>query len=216
MVTLTPHMLLRAYALGVFPMAEGRHDPHVYWIDPEMRGILPLDHIHISRSLRKTLRRNPFEIRCDSDFDGIIEGCAAPGPGRADTWINQQIHQLNRQLFEMGFAHTVECWQDGEMVGGLYGISIGGAFFGESMFSRATDASKVALVHLVARLVAGGYRLLDTQFITDHLAQFGAIEVPRRSYRRMLTAALGVRADFPVIFPLERVAGYLQSLTQTS
>jgi leucyl/phenylalanyl-tRNA--protein transferase len=197
-------------------MAEGRHDPHVYWIDPEMRGILPLDRIHISRSLRKKVRHNPFEIRCDSDFDAVIEACAAPGPGRADTWINRQIHQLNRQLFDMGFAHTVECWKDGEMVGGLYGISVGGAFFGESMFSRATDASKVALVHLVARLIAGGYRLLDTQFITDHLSQFGAIEVPRRTYRRMLATALGVKAEFPVSFPLARVGAYLQSLTQTS
>lgn len=216
MVTLTPHMLLRAYALGVFPMAEGRHDPHVYWIDPEMRGILPLDHIHISRSLRKTIRRNPFEIRCDADFEGIIEGCAAPGPGRADTWINQQIHQLNRQLFEMGFAHTVECWKDGEMVGGLYGISIGGAFFGESMFSRATDASKVALVHLAVRLKLGGYQLLDTQFVTPHLQQFGTLEIPRAEYRQRLTRAIGKPARFQGVVSMAEVEAFLQSTTQTS
>jgi leucyl/phenylalanyl-tRNA--protein transferase len=181
-----------------------------------MRGILPLDRIHISRSLRKTIRRNPFEIRCDSDFDGIIEGCAAPGPGRADTWINQQIHQLNRQLFEMGFAHAVECWKDGEMVGGLYGISIGGAFFGESMFSRATDASKVALVHLAVRLKLGGYQLLDTQFVTPHLQQFGTVEIPRAEYRQRLTRAIGTPAKFQGVVSVEEVAAVLQSTTQTS
>jgi leucyl/phenylalanyl-tRNA--protein transferase len=216
MVTLTPHMLLRAYGLGVFPMAEGRHDPHVYWIDPEMRGILPLDRIHISRSLRKKVRHNPFEIRCDSDFDAVIEACAAPGPGRADTWINRQIHQLNRQLFDMGFAHTVECWKDGEMVGGLYGISVGGAFFGESMFSRATDASKVALVHLAVRLRLGGYLLLDTQFVTPHLQQFGTIEIPRAEYRQRLSRAIGKTAKFQGIVSSEEVEAFLQSTTQTS
>jgi leucyl/phenylalanyl-tRNA--protein transferase len=213
---LTPQLLLRAYSVGVFPMAEGRERPEVYWVDPKQRGILPLDQFRVPRRLRRTVRHNPFEIRCDTAFAAVLEGCAAPTPERPDTWINEEIVRLNLTLFEMGFAHSVECWRDGRLVGGLYGIAIGGAFFGESMFSRATDASKVALVHLVARLIAGGYRLLDTQFITDHLAQFGAIEVPRRTYRRMLATALGVKAEFPVRFPLERVAAYLQSLTHTS
>ncbi|MGH6960761.1 MAG: leucyl/phenylalanyl-tRNA--protein transferase, partial [Dongiaceae bacterium] len=176
MVALTPRMLLRAYALGVFPMAEGRHDPEIYWIDPEVRGILPLERFHVARSLRRTLRRAPFEIRCDSNFEAVIAGCAAPAPGRPDTWINTQIHHLNRQLFEMGFAHTVECWQGDRLAGGLYGIAVGGAFFGESMFSFERDASKVALAHLVLRLRLGNFLLLDTQFVTAHLQRFGAIE----------------------------------------
>jgi leucyl/phenylalanyl-tRNA---protein transferase len=216
MVALTPQMLLRAYALGVFPMAEGRDDPEIYWIDPEVRGILPLENFHLPRRLRRTIRQQPFEIRCDSDFEGVINGCAAPGPGRHDTWINNQIFHLNRQLFQMGFAHTVECWRDGSLVGGLYGISVGGAFFGESMFSVERDASKVALVHLVIRLKLGGFLLLDTQFVTPHLQRFGAMEISRAEYRQRLARAIAVPARFQGVVSEEVVAGFLQSMTQTS
>ncbi|MFN4088318.1 MAG: leucyl/phenylalanyl-tRNA--protein transferase [Alphaproteobacteria bacterium] len=178
-------------------MAEGRDARTVYWIDPERRGIMPLDRFHVPRRLRRTVRRGPFEIRCDSDFEAVIHGCAAPGPDRSDTWINAEIVRLYAGLFDMGNCHTVECWHDGELVGGLYGVALGGAFFGESMFSRARDASKVALVHLAARLVAGGFRLLDAQFVTEHLATFGAVEVPRSHYRRMLAESIGTEAAFP-------------------
>jgi leucyl/phenylalanyl-tRNA---protein transferase len=216
MVALTPQMLLRAYALGVFPMAEGRDDPEIYWIDPEVRGILPLESFHMPRRLKRTIRQKPFEIRCDSDFEGVINGCAAPGPGRHDTWINNQIFLLNRQLFQMGFAHTVECWRDGALVGGLYGISVGGAFFGESMFSVERDASKVALVHLVVRLKLGGFLLLDTQFVTPHLQRFGALEISRAEYRQRLARAIAVPARFQGVVSDEVVEGFLQSSTQTS
>jgi leucyl/phenylalanyl-tRNA--protein transferase len=216
MVALTPQMLLRAYALGVFPMAEGRDDPEIYWIDPEVRGILPLENFHLPRRLKRTIRQKPFEIRCDSDFEGVINGCAAPGPGRHDTWINNQIFLLNRQLFQMGFAHTVECWLDGALVGGLYGISVGGAFFGESMFSVERDASKVALVHLVIRLKLGGFLLLDTQFVTPHLERFGALEISRAEYRQRLARAIAVPARFQGAISDEVVEGFLQSSTQTS
>ena len=216
MVTLSPQMLLRAYAIGVFPMAESRDDPEIYWIDPELRGVLPLDAFHLPRRLKRTVRQAPFEIRCDTDFEGIIQGCAAPGPGRRDTWINNQIFLLNRQLFQMGFAHTVECWLDGVLVGGLYGISVGGAFFGESMFSVERDASKVALVHLVVRLKLGGFLLLDTQFVTPHLQRFGALEISRAEYRQRLARAIAVPARFQGAVSDEVVEGFLQSSTQTS
>jgi leucyl/phenylalanyl-tRNA--protein transferase len=197
---ITPEMLLRAYAIGIFPMAEARNDPELYWIDPELRGILPLDSFHIPRSLKKTVRQGlageGFRVTCDRAFEAVIAGCAAPAPGRGQTWINDTIFELCRQLFLMGHAHSVECWAGDELVGGLYGISLGGAFFGESMFSRATDASKVALVHLVARLRHGGYSLLDTQFVTKHLGRFGAIEIPRDDYRQRLNAALAKPATF--------------------
>jgi leucyl/phenylalanyl-tRNA--protein transferase len=216
MVTLSPQMLLRAYAIGVFPMAESRDDPEIYWIDPELRGVLPLESFHLPRRLKRTLRQRPFEIRCDTDFEGIIKGCAAPGPGRRDTWINNQIHLLNRQLFQMGFAHTVECWRDGELVGGLYGISIGGAFFGESMFSVERDASKVALAHLVIRLKKSGFLLLDTQFVTPHLQRFGAIEISRPDYRQRLARAVAAPARFQGDVSDAEVEAFLQSSTQTS
>jgi leucyl/phenylalanyl-tRNA--protein transferase len=216
MVTLSPQMLLKAYALGVFPMAESREDSEVYWIDPELRGVLPLESFHVPRRLRRTVRQRRFEIRCDSDFEGVIEGCAAPGPGRRDTWINNQIYMLNRQLFQMGFAHTVECWLDERMVGGLYGISIGGAFFGESMFSLERDASKVALVHLVLRLKRAGYLLLDTQFVTPHLQRFGAIEISRAEYRQRLARAIAVPARFQGAVSDSELEAFLQSSTQTS
>lgn len=214
--SLSVDILLRAYSAGVFPMADSRLGRKLYWVDPEWRGIIPLESFHVPRRLRRTVRHDLYEVRCDTAFRAVISACAEPAPGREDSWITAEIVNAYGEMFQRGLAHSVECWQAGELAGGLYGVSIGGAFFGESMFSHATDASKVALVHLVARLAAGGYQLLDTQFITDHLAQFGAIEVPRRSYRRMLAGAIAARADFPVSFPLARVAVYLQSLTQTS
>ena len=194
---ITAEMLLRAYAIGIFPMAEARNDPELYWIDPEARGIIPLDAFHISHSLKKTVRRGPFTVTCDTRFEEVVEACAAPAPGRRQTWINHTIFDLCVQLFRMGHAHSVETWVEGKLVGGLYGISLGGAFFGESMFSTTTDASKIALVHLVARLRAGNYGLLDTQFVTKHLSGFGAMEIPRDDYRKRLTAALARRAHFP-------------------
>ncbi|HEX7005816.1 MAG TPA: leucyl/phenylalanyl-tRNA--protein transferase [Alphaproteobacteria bacterium] len=216
MSELTPQMLLRAYALGVFPMAEGRRDPEIYWIDPEDRGILPLEDFHVPRRLRRTLRQRPFEIRCDTAFREVILGCAEPAPDRPDTWINDEILRLNTELFEMGYAHTVECWRDDTLVGGLYGIAIGGAFFGESMFSRVRDASKVALVHLVLRLRLGGFRLLDTQFVTRHLERFGAIEISRADYRQRLTRAIAAPARFYSDVPDSELEAFLQSITQRS
>lgn len=208
--------LLRAYAYGVFPMAESRDDPHLYWIDPERRGILPLDGFHVPRRLRRRVRSGVFDVRIDTAFREVMLGCAAAAPERDGTWINDRIVSLYCELHQRGHAHSVECWRDGTLVGGLYGVSIGAAFFGESMFSRATDASKVALVHLVARLVAGGYRLLDTQFVTEHLEQFGAIEIPRDAYRARLFEATSIEADFYSLpegaTPLE----FLQSVTQIS
>ncbi len=214
---LTPDLLLRAYAIGIFPMAESRVDPELHWIDPDMRGILPLDKFHVPRKLRAKLRRGDFEVRCDTAFHDVIQGCAEPGENRPDTWINPVIEQLYSELYELGFAHSVECWRDGELVGGLYGVSLGAAFFGESMFSRATDASKVALVQLVLRLRRGGFQLLDTQFNTQHLSRFGAEEIPREAYRQLLTKAVSDRADFysGVISGAE-LDDFLQSTTQTS
>jgi len=212
-IEVTPELLLRAYAAGIFPMAEGRDAQTVYWIDPERRGIMPLESFHVPRRLRRTVRHGAFEIRCDSDFHAVIAGCADPGPDRADTWINPEIVRLYSGLFEMGNCHTVECWQDGELVGGLYGVALGGAFFGESMFSRARDASKVALVHLVARLVTGGFRLLDAQFVTEHLATFGALEIPRSQYRRMLAEAVATHAVFPTALPKDALDRFLQGCT---
>jgi leucyl/phenylalanyl-tRNA--protein transferase len=192
----TPDMLLKAYACGIFPMAESAEDPTLYWIEPDARGILPLERFHLPRRLARTIRADRFDIRIDTDFDAVIDGCAAPAPGRRKTWINAPIRELYRSLFGRGACHTVEAWREGELVGGLYGVSLGAAFFGESMFHTQTDASKVALAHLVARLRVGGYRLLDTQFVTSHLGGFGAIEVSRRSYQKLLADALPHRADF--------------------
>ena len=193
---LTPDMLLRAYEIGVFPMAEDRDDPELFWVDPRLRGIIPLDGFHVPRRLARTVRSGRFQVTFDQDFHAVIEGCAESTEGRPQTWINDGIVNLYTSLFHMGHAHSVECRCDGELVGGLYGIAMGGAFFGESMFSRARDASKVALVHLVARLRAGGYVLLDAQFITSHLSQFGAREIPRAEYRVLLAEALKVDAGF--------------------
>ncbi|MDE2200501.1 MAG: leucyl/phenylalanyl-tRNA--protein transferase [Rhodospirillales bacterium] len=190
----TPELMLRAYRAGLFPMAETRDAARLYWLDPEQRGILPLEGFHLPRRLRRTALSGAFEVSVDRDFPAVIAGCAAAGPGREDTWINADIERLFTALHHMGHAHSVECWQEGALVGGLYGVALGGAFFGESMFSRARDASKVALVHLVARLRMGGYRLLDTQFVTTHLAQFGTTEIPRDEYRARLLTALATPA----------------------
>ncbi|MGE4482107.1 leucyl/phenylalanyl-tRNA--protein transferase [Acidocella sp.] len=194
---LTPDLLLRAYRLGLFPMAETRASPTLHWLDPEARGVLPLHGFHISHSLMKTLRGNRFTITADADFPGTIAACAAARANRPETWINHEIEILFTELHRLGFAHSVETWENGQLVGGLYGAALGGAFFGESMFSIATNASKVALAHLVARLRLGGYTLLDTQFITSHLARFGAIEVPRGTYHTMLAEAVEQPARFP-------------------
>ena len=217
---LTPDVILRAYAAGVFPMAETREDQELFWVDPNMRGLIPLDQFHISRSLKKVIRRKTFEIRYDKEFQSVVRACAESRRNGDDTWINDKIVELYSALHKMGHAHSVECWQDQTLVGGLYGLSIGGAFFGESMFSRAKDASKVALVYLVARLRIAGYRLLDTQFITEHLKQFGAIEISRQDYHDLLGKALSHEADFYRGFSAgeeELVpSGVLQSTTQTS
>jgi leucyl/phenylalanyl-tRNA--protein transferase len=194
---ITPEVLLKAYACGIFPMAESADDPGLYWIEPERRGVMPLDAFHVPRRLARIVRQDRFEIRVDTAFDAVLDGCAAPAPGRQRTWINGRIRMLYGTLFSLGHAHSVEAWQDGELVGGLYGVRLSGAFFGESMFSRVRDASKVALVHLAGRLRLGGFVLLDAQFITDHLAQFGAEEISRREYQSRLDEALQTRAHFP-------------------
>ncbi|MGH6873898.1 MAG: leucyl/phenylalanyl-tRNA--protein transferase, partial [Aestuariivirgaceae bacterium] len=186
MTTITPQVLLKAYAAGVFPMAENAEDNTLYWVEPEFRGVLPLDGFHVPRSLRKAVRQNRFDIKIDTAFSQVIAGCAERTPNRSSTWINSRIRSLYTQLHKMGFCHSVEAWRGEWLCGGLYGVKIGAAFFGESMFSRETDASKVALVHLVARLNVGGFRLLDAQFINDHLKRFGAVEVTRRKYQHML------------------------------
>lgn len=194
--SIPPDLLLRAYATGVFPMAESADDPEVFWVRPEARGIIPLDDFHIPRSLRKTLRREPFHIRYDSTFTGVIEGCAEERPGSRDTWINEPIREAYTILFENGHCHTVEAWQDDRLVGGLYGVTLGRTFFGESMFSRERDASKICLVYLVERLRKRGFVLLDTQFTTPHLKQFGAIDIPRMRYEQLLKEALKGDARF--------------------
>ncbi len=194
---LTPDVLLRAYAIGIFPMAEGREHSDLHWIDPELRGVLPLEAFHVPRKLRRRLRRGDFEVRCDSAFPQVIQGCAERSQSRHDTWINPTIEKLYVDLFAAGFAHSVECWREGQLVGGLYGVALGAAFFGESMFSRENDASKVALAHLVARLRKGGFLLLDTQFVTEHLRRFGAMEIDREEYRSRLAKAITTPAEFP-------------------
>jgi leucyl/phenylalanyl-tRNA--protein transferase len=209
----TPEILLRAYAAGIFPMAESAESPVLRWIQPHRRGIMPLDRFHVSRSLRKTVRQGVFKITADHAFEAVMRGCAEPAPGREQTWINEESHRLYNALHAMGHAHSIEAWHGDELVGGLYGVSIGAAFFGESMFSRKTDASKVALVHLVARLRHGGYVLLDAQFITEHLQRFGAISIERRRYLRLLEDALGRDARFYRELGVDEV---LQSTTQTS
>jgi leucyl/phenylalanyl-tRNA--protein transferase len=189
-VEITPEVLLKAYACGIFPMAESADDPGLYWIEPQLRGVIPLEAFHVPRRLARTVRSGRFEIRIDNDFESVIAACAAPAPSRGKTWINRRIRRLYRELHARGHCHTVETWLDGRLVGGLYGVRLGRAFFGESMFHRERDASKVALVHLVARLRRGGFRLLDAQFLTAHLANFGAIEVDRDRYQQLLAEAV--------------------------
>lgn len=216
MVGLSPDILLRAYAVGLFPMAEHQDDPTLYWIDPEKRGIMPLDRFRIPRRLRKTVRQHCFEIKCDTAFENVVRLCAEPAEDRKETWINAEIIKLYVDLFEIGRAHSVECWLDDQLVGGLYGVALGSAFFGESMFSRVTDASKVALVHLVARLKKGGFTLLDTQFVTNHLNQFGAVEIHRTGYRQLLSSALDKNAIFYGELDGAELESFIQSTTQTS
>ncbi|MGC2123548.1 MAG: leucyl/phenylalanyl-tRNA--protein transferase [Xanthobacteraceae bacterium] len=195
-IDITPEVLLKAYSCGIFPMAESAEDPALYWIEPEKRGIIPLDQFHIPDRLARTVRSTPYTVLVNRDFDAVIDGCAEPMPGRARTWINTRIRTLYRKLYDRGDCHTVEVYDGDALVGGLYGVSLGRAFFGESMLHRARDASKIALVHLVARLMAGHYRLLDTQFVTEHLRTFGAVEVSRPAYHKLLDAALVGEGDF--------------------
>jgi leucyl/phenylalanyl-tRNA--protein transferase len=193
---ITPQVLLKAYSCGIFPMAESADDPALYWIEPQLRGLLPLDRVHVPRRLARTLRSTPFTIHVDRDFEAVIDGCAEARDGRRSTWINSRIRSLYRELFEAGHCHTVEVWDGESIAGGLYGVALGGAFFGESMFSYARDASKMALVHLAARLIHGGFSLLDTQFVTEHLRQFGTIEVDRDAFQHLLERALASTGDF--------------------
>ena len=221
---LTPEILLRAYAAGIFPMAENKNSEELFWVDPEYRGVIPLADFHVPRKLKKLISAKPFEIRLDTQFDSVMRACAAESDDRRDTWINDEIVRLYTGLFETGHAHSVECWLEGDLVGGLYGVSLRGAFFGESMFSRVRDASKVALVYLVALLRHGGYSLLDTQFVTDHLLQFGAFEMPRARYHAFLDKALVHEANFHSSSSSfesaggldSLVMGFLQSRTHTS
>jgi leucyl/phenylalanyl-tRNA--protein transferase len=230
MIEITPQVLLKAYACGIFPMAESAEDNALYWIEPERRGILPLDGLHVPNRLARTIRKGGFEVRFDHDFEAVIEGCAAPRSGRRSTWINGRIRGLYRDLFALGHCHTVEVYEGETLIGGLYGVHLGRAFFGESMFSRARDASKIALVYLVARLRFGGFVLLDTQFVTGHLARFGAIEVGRAEFQRLLEGALaggagagvgvgagaGGAAEFSLLGGGVSGAEVLQLVSQTS
>jgi leucyl/phenylalanyl-tRNA---protein transferase len=194
-VEITPEVLLKAYACGIFPMAESADDPSFFWVEPPERGIIPLERFHVPARLARTVRSDIYTIRINRDFDGVLNGCAEPRPGRAKTWINFRIRTLYRKLHDIGHCHSVEAYEGEKLVGGLYGVNLGCAFFGESMFHRSRDASKVALVHLVARLKAGGFKLLDTQFVTEHLKTFGAIEVTRERYGKLLEAALVGEGD---------------------
>ncbi|MDA7948593.1 MAG: leucyl/phenylalanyl-tRNA--protein transferase [Hyphomicrobiaceae bacterium] len=216
MVDITPQVLLKAYACGIFPMAESAEDSALYWIEPERRGILPLDSIHVPRRLARTIRREQFEVRIDHDFEAVIDGCAEPQPGRQTTWINNRIRSLYGELFDLGHCHTIEVWNQGKLLGGLYGVRLGGAFFGESMFSRERDASKIALVYLAARLKHGGFSLLDTQFLTEHLVRFGAIEVSRETFQRQLDGALLGGGEFSKLPSDCGGAFVLQLVSQTS
>lgn len=216
MTEIGPIKLLKAYALGVFPMAESRDDSEIFWVEPKMRGILPLDAFHIPRRLKRTVRSDKFTIRTNTRFASVIDGCASTTAGRRETWINDQIRSLYTQLHAMGHAHSIETWRAQRLVGGLYGVSLGRAFFGESMFSLETDASKVALVHLVARLHLGGFTLLDTQFVTDHLRQFGTVDIPADAYKLLLDDALQGVGEVACLEEPLTGARALQLITQTS
>lgn len=215
-VDITPQVLLKAYACGIFPMAESADDSALYWIEPERRGVLPLDRFHVPRRLARTIRQGRFEVRIDHDFEGVIDACAKSQPGRQSTWINNRIRGLYLELFRMGCCHTVEVWIDGRLAGGLYGVRLAGAFFGESMFTRVRDASKIALVYLVARLKHGGFKLLDTQFLTDHLSSFGAVEVSREKFQGLLEEALAASGDFGSLSADCPPSTVLQLVSQTS
>lgn len=212
-IEITPHVLLKAYACGIFPMAESADDPALYWIEPQARGILPLDNVHVPRRLARTIRSGVYQVRVNTDFHGVIDGCAASRPGRRSTWINDRIRQLYGALFEQGHCHTVETWLGDRLVGGLYGVALGSAFFGESMFSTERDASKVALVYLAARLVHGGFTLLDTQFVTDHLRQFGTVELDKARFHAELEKAVKSTAHFlalPTNAPADEILSLLE------
>ena len=216
---ISANVLLKAYTCGIFPMAESADSPELHWIDPEHRGALPLDAIQLPRRLARTIRQGRFNVHIDRDFEGVIDGCAASRAGRTSTWINDRIRALYGELFGAGHCHTVEVYRDGHMVGGLYGVGLHGAFFGESMFSTEKDTSKVALIYLCARLIHGGYKLLDTQFVTDHLAQFGAEEISRSTFHQRLTQALATKADFmalDVVTPPERIIEIVRCAARTS
>jgi leucyl/phenylalanyl-tRNA--protein transferase len=201
-IDITPQVLLKAYTCGIFPMAESADDPALYWIEPQQRGILLLDRVHVPKRLARTIRQGVYDIRVDSDFEGVIAGCAASRAGRRTTWINHKIRALYRDLYDAGYCHTIEAWAGRRLVGGLYGVALNGAFFGESMFSTARDASKVALVFLCARLIHGGFSLLDTQFVTEHLKQFGTVEIDRAQFHGLLEKALAHEAAFRAL-PLD-------------
>lgn len=213
---LTSDLIVRAYKAGIFPMAEDAADEDLFWVSPDARGVLPLDKLKISRSLRKAVKQTPFIARVDTDFEATIEGCATSGTDRETTWINKTIRRLYGELFDRGICHTVEIWDGDDLVGGLYGLAIGAAFFGESMFHRKTNASKFALIHLVARLKAGGYTLLDTQFLTDHLASMGGIEIPRETYEGALAHALMRQGNFTQLEGGGTLLDCLQSINHTS
>jgi leucyl/phenylalanyl-tRNA--protein transferase len=208
--------LIDCYRRGVFPMADARHDRRVFLVDPARRGVIPLERFYVSRRLARTVRSDRFEVRVDTAFSIVVAACAAPRTGRMETWINEPIQQMCDALFARGVAHSVEAWRDGRLVGGLYGLALGGAFFGESMFSIERDASKVALTHLVARLRFGGFRLLDTQFLTDHLSGFGAEEIARTDYAKRLAAALAADADFDRMSRYAGGAAAIQVISQAS
>lgn len=216
MLDITPELLLQAYRIGVFPMGERRDDPKLYWLDPRLRAVLPLDGFHLPKRLARTVRSGHFEVSADTAFTETMRACAEPRPGHPESWINDPILALYGELFARGHAHSVECRRDGELVGGLYGVSVGGAFFGESMFSRERDASKVALVHLVARLIKGGFRLLDCQFMTEHLKSFGAIEIPRDDFRALLADAVERTAAFQRDLGGDDPCAIVQARTRTS
>lgn len=196
LIEITPQVLMKAYACGIFPMAESADDPALHWIEPQNRGVLPLDGVHIPKRLKRTIRTTGLQVRIDTEYEGVIDGCAGAREGRDSTWINGRIRSLYRELFRQGHCHTVEVWNGQRLVGGLYGVALEGAFFGESMFSYERDASKIALAYLAARLIHGGFRLLDTQFVTEHLKQFGTIEIDRTAFHRRLEQALAQPADF--------------------
>ena len=216
MLEITPELLLQAYRIGVFPMGERRDDPKLYWLDPRLRAVLPLDGFHLPRRLARTVRSGHFEVSADMAFLDVMRACAEPRPGHPESWINEPILELYGELFRRGHAHSIECRVEGRLVGGLYGVSVGAAFFGESMFSRERDASKVALVHLVARLIRGGFGLLDCQFMTEHLRSFGAIEVPRTSFKSMLADAVDATASFQGDLGGSDPCAIVQAKTRTS